>query len=184
MQLPHSTRRKAIIGLGGIATGTAGTILFGTGQTQAASIELNTLDVADIEHTGKLETLDITVDATIDWQAETTPSEIAVYIETGQIGNTYEIQRKTLSVDSPSGSTTTELAGNVLEAGNLGKSDFELFAGQPERSVEIEIVLGVDVSHNGAVSVSDSLSTTATVTINEQTATVTIGGVGELQVNK
>jgi hypothetical protein len=184
MQLPHSTRRKAIIGLGGIATGTAGTVLFGTENAQAASINLNVLEVGDLEHTGTLETLDIVIDTTIEWEADSAPSKIETYVETGRADNTYEVQRETVDVDSPTGSTDKQITANVLEAGNLAKSDFELFAGQPKRDVDVSVVLGVEVYHNGSISVSDEISTQATVTVNEQTATVTIGGVGELQANQ
>jgi len=180
----HMSRRKALIGLGGIATGTVGTIVFGADTTEAASINLNVLEVDDTEYRGdQIESLDVDIDATVEWDANNTPDKIELWIESGVPGTLYEVARESVDVSDATGSVDHSMSANMLESGSLSKGKFELLYGQSERHIDVQILLGVDVIIDGSVGVSDTIKTDATVSLYEQTAEVSIGATGSLEAN-
>ena len=178
-----SRRRKFVIATGAILTGTSGAIL-STREADAVSVSMGEMNVPDESVTGEPESVDIAVETDLEWDSPQSPTGIQVILQAGDTDSElYEIASKSLEISTNSGSDTTTITGDVTKSMALSRSSFELVTGQTSTHVDVEVGLDVTLFNSEQDLATASVSDTATVTVNEDTGTVSIAAEGSWSIS-
>ena len=178
-----SQRRKFVIATGAILTGTSGAIL-STREADAVSVSMGEMNVPDKSVTGEPESVDIAVETDLEWDSPQSPTGIQVILQAGDTDSElYEIASKNLEISTNSGSDTTTITGDVTKSMALSTSSFELVTGQSAKHTDVEIGIDVTLYNADRDLATASVSDTATVTVNEDTGTVSIAAEGSWEIS-
>jgi len=181
-RLQMSRRRKILIATGAILTGTSGAVL-STRKADAVSVSMGEMDVPDATTTGEPQTVEIAVETDLEWDSPQGPTGIQVILQAGDTDSElYEITTKQVDVGSNTGSKTTTITGDVTKSMALSLSDFELVTGQSVKHTDVEIGIDVTLYNADGDLATASVSDTATITINEDTGSVSVAAEGSWQI--
>lgn len=176
------TRRQLIVGTGAVSIGTIGT-LWSMESAAAVDVSIGSLTIPDVTHTGEFETIEVEVQGEFRWQ-NANADTLEVVLAAGRTNaDPTELDTQTTSITSSSSTHTTDLRDDILQSLTLGKGDFELLPGQPSRETTVTIALIARLKSNGQTIVENSVRTEPTITINEQSGEVTLGGTGEIIIS-
>jgi DMSO/TMAO reductase YedYZ molybdopterin-dependent catalytic subunit len=177
-----SRRRKVLVATGAILTGTSGVIL-STQEADAVSVSMGEMNVPDTTTTGEPGSVDIAVETNLEWDSPQSPTGIQVILQAGDTdSDLYEITSKQVSVDTNTGTKTTTITGDVTKSMALSLSDFEIITGQTARHVDVEVGLNVTLYNTDRDLATASVSDTATITVNEDTGSVSIAAEGSWEI--
>ena len=174
-----SRRRLIAVSLGGIGIGSAGAY-HSVQESAAVDVSAGELEIADAEHAGQPDAVNVEVTTDVEWSASTEPDYVVVSLSAGaDTDDVTLLTSETYDTDSTDGTHTTTLTGDVTDSATLSLSDFELLFGQEIRSVDVGVVIDVELVINDSVEAETSISDMATVTITEEMdAEITASGEG------
>ncbi len=178
-----SRRRKFLIAIGAIGVGTVGTV-FSTQEADAVSVFMGEMNVPDATTTGEPSSVDIAVETDLEWESPQGPTGIQVILQAGDASSDlYEITSKQVDVSSNTGTKTTTITGDVTKSMALSLSDFELVTGQSAKHTDVEIGIDVTLYNADGDLATASVSDTATITVNEDTGTVSVAADGSWKIS-
>jgi hypothetical protein len=173
------TRRRAVAGLGGLATAGVGVLAIAPDPARA-QVSVDTFDVTGGEFTAA--SITPVADVTIGYDYDVGQEAISELRFALTINDT-EVATESLTTQATQLSGETELSARVTESEAWSASDFEVAVGE---SVSHDVTVGVafEVRDSGGVLVSDTAEDTATVTVSHPQAntwTATVGGSGVIR---
>jgi len=172
-----------LIAIGAIGVGTVGTV-FSTQEADAVSVSMGEMNVPDESVTGEPETVDIAVETDIEWDSPQGPTGVQIILTAGDTdSDLYEIASQNLEISSNTGSQTTTITGDVTKSMALSLSSFELVTGQSAKHTDVEIGIDVTLYNADGDLATASVSDTATITVNEDTGTVSVAADGSWKIS-
>ena len=181
--MQYTTRRKAIVGLGGIIGGTLGGLHMASGDAAAIDVQTGTMQVSDAEHTGTINEVIATLDVEIEYESDTA-SDIELALEAGERhSDPTTITTDTHELDGTSGTLETTIEGDILESSSLRSDTWELIVGQDETTVEVSIGVVATLLSDGETVAEATQTDIASITRHEQTGDVTLTVEGEFAID-
>jgi len=176
------TKRQFIIGTGAISIGTLGTI-WSMDSATAINVSIGSLTIPDVSHTGDFSTIEVEINGEFRWKDAQADTLETVLAAGSAAADPTELDTQTKSITSQSGTHTTDLRDDILQSTTLGKRDFELLPGQPKRETQVKIALIGRLKSGSQIIAENRVTATPTITINEQTAEISLGGTGEIIIS-
>ena len=176
------TRRQLIVGTGAISIGTVGTI-WSMDSAAAVNVSIGSLTIPNVSHTGDFEKIEVEVQGEFRWKDANADTLEVVLAAGNPNAEPTELDTQTTTISSTSGTHTTDLRDDILQSATLGKSDFELLPGQPQSETTVQIQLIGRLKSGSQIIAENTVSTEPVITINEQSAEITLGGSGEIIIS-
>jgi len=176
------TRRQLIVGTGAISIGTVGT-MWSMDSATAIDVSIGSLTIPNVSHTGGFEKIEVEVQGEFRWKDANADTLEVVLAAGDPNADPTELDTQTTSISSSTGTHETDLRDDILESATLGKGDFELLPGQPQSETPVKIQLIGRLKSGSQIIAENTVSTEPVITINEQSAEITLGGTGEIIIS-